>query len=211
MYSHTLLGSMAEIAWDEVKHIYGPIYFIDTLDIADIYDIFFNKIDGNIPKICITTRHPNLLYKNLMKDNVQMYWLTRNPDSSVNGIDSSKISALSSSLINFIDENCEGIILFDGVEYLIIHNDFLTIVRFFHYLKDIIADKNFAVFAPIRSDIFEKNEISILDRGFTYVDAKDLMDRLLGRTEKRKDDYSYLSSNIEVGDAVVSRKIKRSY
>jgi len=106
-------------------------------------------------------------------------WLSRieAPDS----VDPSKLHVILESVIRTISEGGgSGLVLLDGLEFLLLHNDFRSVVKFLASLKDYMLLSNSAVVVVLDEETLGKREISVIRREFPPLE----IERLLSSLEK---------------------------
>ncbi|MEA2053342.1 MAG: DUF835 domain-containing protein, partial [Euryarchaeota archaeon] len=91
-------------------------------------------------------------------------WLTRNkiPEESCIGPD--ELVKLYKTIVNFVGQADDGVILFEAVEYLVIQNGFQPVLKFIQSLNDVIMvhpSRLIVVVDPLTMDV---REMHILKR-----------------------------------------------
>lgn len=100
----------------------------------------------------------------------------------LNAVDPSKLHVILESVIRAISENGGGgLVILDGVEYLLLHNDFRSVVKFLTSLKDYVMLSNSAILLVLDEDTLGEREVSVLRREFPELD----LNKILSSVEKR--------------------------
>ena len=91
-----------------------------------------------------------------------MLWLSNvGKEDSVRPKDLEKLSL---SLEQFLSKNPGGIILLDGLEYLITNNNFITVLRLIQSLKDQVAINKSVLLLSVNPDTLETPQLNLLER-----------------------------------------------
>ena len=80
-----------------------------------------------------------------------------------------ELPKLFSLAINFIDGNSDGVILFEGFEYLTTHNSFQSLMNFLQKLNENIVGKGFNLILSVNPAAFEPKQLSNLESEMTKV------------------------------------------
>ncbi|HKZ47471.1 MAG TPA: DUF835 domain-containing protein, partial [Thermoplasmata archaeon] len=90
-----------------------------------------------------------------------MVWLSNiSKDDAVRPKDLEKLSL---SLEQFMASG-GGVIMLDGVEYLITNNNFITVLRLVQSLRDQIAINRAVLILPVNAATLDQNQRSLLER-----------------------------------------------
>ncbi|WP_440953793.1 DUF835 domain-containing protein [Methanococcoides sp. FTZ1] len=79
-------------------------------------------------------------------------------------IDPSEIFKLHPTIANFMKKANKGIILLDGLEYLILENDFKSVVKLIEQTNDSVMVSDSMLIFNVDSNIFEPKEYHLLKR-----------------------------------------------
>jgi hypothetical protein len=79
-------------------------------------------------------------------------------------IDPAMSAELSMTIKNFLEESNNGVILLDGVEYLIVHNNFTKVLKILHDLNEAMAVHRAILIIPIDKRTFKEREYALLMR-----------------------------------------------
>ncbi|MBO8175714.1 MAG: DUF835 domain-containing protein [Thermococcus sp.] len=115
--------------------------------------------------VVISRIPPDVLRKKFKLEKTPILWLTK--IEGKNTVHPHRLEFLLHTLVNFMKKNSDPkIIFFDGFEYLVLENGFIPVFRFLTALKDYAIMNNTIVVIPIREEIFDTRELSILKREF---------------------------------------------
>ena len=80
-----------------------------------------------------------------------------------------ELPKLFSLTINFIDGNSDGVVLFEGFEYLNTHNSFQSLMNFLQKLNESIVQNNFNMILSVNPAAFEPKNLSNLESEMSKV------------------------------------------
>jgi two-component system cell cycle response regulator len=90
--------------------------------------------------------------------------LTNNNLDNEKCIDPTNLSRLTIEIVNFIKESKNGIILLEGLEYLISQNSYQIILRFIQLINDKIMLSRCIIITTIDPLILTERELHLLER-----------------------------------------------
>jgi len=104
-------------------------------------------------------------------------WLSR--IEAADSVDPAKLHVILESVIRTISEGGgSGLVLLDGIEYLLLHNDFRSVVKFLASLKDYMLLSNSAVVVVLDEETLGEREISVIRREFPPLEIEKLLSSL---------------------------------
>ena len=128
------------------------------------FKLFNNEIKAGRKAMCITRQNPKRLRDKYQWENVPIIWLTNNNLEKEHCIDPTNLSRLSIEMVNFIQDSNNGIILLEGLEYLISQNSYQFILRFIQLINDKIMLSNCIIIITIDPLILSERELHLLER-----------------------------------------------
>lgn len=142
--------------------IYGS-YLFKGSNINKSFNTFKELISQKKSGLCITREHPDEVKGIYDLENTNMYWLTKS-STDIPTLDPSQIEKIRWTIKDFISENKNSVVLVDGLEYLILQNNFENVLKFVELLKDDIALNNAVLILPINPDTLEERQMALLER-----------------------------------------------
>jgi len=125
------------------------------------YEFFEREIKNGSRGLCITRNYPVKIKAKYEIGDTPMIWLSNiGKDNSLRPKDLEKLSY---SLEQFLQNN-EGVILLDGLEYLITNNNFLTVLRFVQSLRDQIAINHSILLMALNPSTLDPHELNLLEK-----------------------------------------------
>lgn len=122
--------------------------------------IFMRYVRKSQEAICISRFSPEILKRDYGVSGVKTLWLTSNV--GIDHISPTSLGNLTSMLVNYIHATKEPVILFHGIEYLTIHNEFTMVIRMISYIDDIVMKENAILILSADPNAFTKKEFSLI-------------------------------------------------
>ena len=85
-----------------------------------------------------------------------------------NAIRPKDLEKLSLSLEQFLSQTGGGIVLLDGLEYLITNNNFITVLRLIQSLRDQVAINQSILLMAVNRSTLESHQLNLLEREVDY-------------------------------------------
>jgi two-component system cell cycle response regulator len=102
-------------------------------------------------------------------ENTVIYWLATRTGEGV--ISPTNLGILTHTMIKFVEDNENGVILLDGLEYLVSNNDFNKVLRVIDQLNDHISQSSSRLILPVDPRVFEPRELALLERNMEKISA----------------------------------------
>lgn len=132
------------------------------------FDAFVNLVstaangNGKMTGLAVTRQHPDLVREKYALENTPIYWLATRTGDKV--ISPTNLGILTHTLVKFIEDVPEGVILLDGMEYLVSNNDFTKVLRMIDQVNDNISQSGCMMIIPIDPRAFDKRQLALLER-----------------------------------------------
>lgn len=137
----------------------GISYLVEEAEPVKSYRIF-SKLLGFGRGLCIT-RLPEDKIRERYGLNFEHLWLTK--AKTPHSIDPVELEGLMQLLTSFLEEG-RRIILLDGIEYLIIQNNYKTILKFIQSLNSTVIVKKSVLIIPVNPSALDPKELAFLER-----------------------------------------------
>lgn len=126
--------------------------------------VFVDQVRSGKHGLYVTRSNPEIIRRrtNLLK--TPMIWLTE--VSGENNIDPSRIEELSYAITNFLDSAEGGVVLLEGIPYLVSFSDFNLVLRLIRTLKDTVSTKGATFIVSANPKNFDEHEFSLLQSEF---------------------------------------------
>ena len=145
----------------------GYIYLVKSEKADKSYAIFKDMVFHGVEGLCITRMNPKFVRERYNLQRTPIRWLST--VSGENNIDPTRLELLVTMVKDFMKVSKHGIVLLDGVEYLIAHNDFKQILRMLEYLNEAVMVNQARLIIPIDPRTLGVNELALLERNMELI------------------------------------------
>ncbi|MGM0510215.1 MAG: DUF835 domain-containing protein, partial [Thermoplasmatota archaeon] len=133
------------------------------------FKILANLIEDGHPSLCISTVYPDKLRKIYDLEEALIVWLT-DSESEGDTIRPERLDfEMSRGIMRFMEENDSPVIFIDGLEYLLLENDFKSVKKFFKRINDNASMNSATIIASLNPDSLERETKAALSRDFDMV------------------------------------------
>jgi hypothetical protein len=121
--------------------------------------VFDDELKKGYRGLCISRTHPRKLREAYELRNATLVWL-----SAEGGGD--ELQDLSVKVSKFVYGRTKGIVLLDGLEYLILQNDFPRVMKFLQNIKDMLQARGAKMLLPVDLHALVEGQRALLTREF---------------------------------------------
>jgi len=125
---------------------------------------------GKLSGYIVSRQHPNLIREKYGFEGTQIIWLAT--QAGENTMDPTSLGMLAHSISEFLSKAKDGIVLLDGVEYLITNNDFKKVVRAIEQINDTVMNYEGYLIMTLDPKAFDQKELAIIERYFELIYPK---------------------------------------
>ncbi|HXZ23333.1 MAG TPA: DUF835 domain-containing protein [Methanomassiliicoccales archaeon] len=121
--------------------------------------------------LCILRTPPDIVKK---KHSIEcsMVWLTKtevredgqDPDKPSGFVSPTDLPKLTTIVKSFVTENKNGVVVLEGLEYLVNQNDFKSVLKFMSTVRDQIYLAKGVLFVPLDPTVFDEKDLKALER-----------------------------------------------
>jgi hypothetical protein len=159
-----------EASAQPLKAVAGATYFIKDKRLDQPIAMMKTQLKKGASGLCIVRTPPDHLREKYDLD-CRMVWLTK-LEGVHNGANSSKYEsvsptetpALTTLIKSFLSENKKGIVLLEGLEYLINQNDFKNVLKFLSGTKDQVFLAKGILLVPFDPVVLDPKDLKALER-----------------------------------------------
>ncbi len=153
----------------EVAQGYNYLIVDDSPAVA--YDEYKTILRKEVPGLCVSTTFPEKLRKEFEISEGALYWLSDTvTDPSVSTIDPKRLDfELMRAVSNFFKESPKGVVMIDGIEYLVVENGFDRVLRFVKKINDLASVNDATIFVPLTPSALGEEEFAMLRKEFDKV------------------------------------------
>ncbi len=158
----------------EVELESGYIYLSGSSEPEQSYETFSELVKSGKPGLCITRMNPDKVRDIYGLAKTPIVWLTKNKIDGQQSIDSTELFRIHPTIADFVNKIDDGVVLMDGLEYLILDNDFLSVVKLIEQTNDTIMASGSRMILQLDPHILEKKEFHLLKRWMKHVSGDSL-------------------------------------
>ncbi|MEE9115382.1 MAG: DUF835 domain-containing protein [Thermoplasmata archaeon] len=139
----------------------SQIYLVEEGRPDLAYRLLARALTDGLPGLCVTRVYPEILKQRFDLENCAILWLsTAGQDEAIRPRDLERLSLL---LEQFLSNN-RGVVLVDGIEYLITNNDFVTVLRLIQSIRDRVAMSQAIMIISLNPSTLGCQELNLLER-----------------------------------------------
>ncbi len=136
----------------------GSTYLLETEDEASSFEVFRSLIEDR-PGLCITKKTPADIKEKHGLDGVQFGHLSTSKDPTTIG--PKELNLLALTIKKFVSED-SGVVLFEGIDYLITENDISSVVRFINSIQDRISAGSSMMLIVLNTAELDEKDLRLL-------------------------------------------------
>jgi len=130
------------------------------------YSLFITAMGKGMKGFCVTRNYPAKIRSKFDLKETPVVWLSN--VGRENTIRPKDLEKLSLSLEQFLAQAGGGIVLLDGLEYLITNNNFITVLRLIQSLRDQVAINQSILLMAVNRSTLESHQLNLLEREVDY-------------------------------------------
>lgn len=147
----------------------GHSYLILEDDGARAFSTFVSLLNEGYHGLCICRRFPAKVRKSYNIQKTPMLWLSQT-DSEEDHIDPKELVVLMNVLKDFFTKVEEGVVMIEGLEYLIVQNGFDAVLRFLQQLNELVIINDIILIMPFNDIALPERELALLRSEMEIVD-----------------------------------------
>ena len=126
------------------------------------FEIFVDQVLGGYEGLCISREYPPKIKQQYELEKTPIIWLTEEKVEGEKTIHS--LQNLSLLISNFLSSAKNGVILLDGIEYLIVNHGFNSCIQFLQLLRSRIQRYSGILIAPLLVDALDIKDLKLIER-----------------------------------------------
>jgi len=160
----------------------GLTYLVLEATPEHAFEIFRDLVTHGAQGLCITRKAPKLVMEEYGLEKTPILWLSR-VATQKNSIRPSPPEHVALAVEHFIGVGQESVVLLDGLEYLIAHNDFPSVLALLHDLNENVSLSDAVLLVPIDSRAMSDREFALLRREVEIIEPPQEQPKLAPRVE----------------------------
>ncbi|HWM51488.1 MAG TPA: DUF835 domain-containing protein [Thermoplasmata archaeon] len=141
----------------------GITYVVLERDATQAFEIFKDLVTHGAQGLCITRRSPKSVMTEYGLERTPVLWLSR-VSTEKNTVRPSPPENVAMAIEHFIGASERPVVLLDGFEYLVSHNDFGSVLALLHDLNESVAIRESILLVPFDPSAFNEREIALIRR-----------------------------------------------
>src|SRR5919201_2152098 len=141
----------------------GVTYVVLERDAGLAFEIFKDLVTHGAQGLCITRRAPKAVMAEYGLERTPVLWLSR-VATEKNAVRPSPPENVAMSIEHFIEASERSVVLLDGFEYLVAHNEFGSVLALLHDLNESVAIRESILLVPFDPSVFNEREIALIRR-----------------------------------------------
>ena len=138
-------------------------YAILERDGTQSFEVFRDLVTHGAQGLCISRRSPKTIMAEFGLEKTPILWLSR-VATEKNSVRPSPPEKVALAIEHFISVGENAVVLLDGFEYLIAHNDFSSVLALLHDLNEIVALHDAILLIPMDPSAFQEREFALIRR-----------------------------------------------
>ncbi len=138
-------------------------YAVLERDGTQSFEIFRDLVTHGAQGLCISRRSPKTIMQDFGLEKTPILWLSR-VATEKNSVRPSPPEKVALAIEHFISVGENAVVLLDGFEYLIAHNDFSSVLALLHDLNEIVALHEAILLIPMDPSAFQDREFALIRR-----------------------------------------------
>ncbi len=153
----------------------GTTYLIREKKGKAAFELFGREVSQR-PGLCITRKHPEIARSHLgVPEKVRLKWLT--PSVGKDRVDPKALNTMTKIVYDFVLEFPRAAFLLDGLEYLLLHNDFSKTLLFLEHLNDFVMQSEGILLVPINPEALDDHDIALMERNVEVLEGEELVSK----------------------------------
>lgn len=153
----------------------GASYRVESATYTAGRSILKDRIVRGDSGLIISREHPDVFFREWDLERPHLIWLSFEEENKWT-INPTNLPKLAHMISNFIEEVPFSCVLFEGFEYLIIHNSFDAIMNLVYSLNDEVARNKCRFILSYDPRIFDRNKLAIMERELKEIPKKYVID-----------------------------------
>jgi len=146
----------------------GRAYLVKERKPAKALEHFRRAVERGFRPLFVTRQHPNHLHQVSGGREIRVVWLSTSLGKDY--VDPHNLNSLSNLISNFVADGDHAVVLLDGIEYLMMNNDFSRILHFLELASEQVAMRRAILLLSLDDRAFDPKELALLERNMVVLD-----------------------------------------
>ncbi|MCG7841327.1 MAG: DUF835 domain-containing protein [Methanomassiliicoccales archaeon] len=161
---------VARISAKEYDLRQGFSYLVKESKPHKSFEIFVDQVTHNIQGLCVTRQHPDIMRNEWGLEKTPIIWLSNQLGKVY--VNPSNIGILSDTVIRFVEKSGDSVVIIDGVEFLIVNNDFEKVLRMIHHITEAVMENRSRLIVSVDPRTLEARELALLERNMEIIETE---------------------------------------
>lgn len=154
---------------DSSKYIpAGFSYQVESPTYSTARAIFRDRIIRGDFGLVVSREHPDVFFKKWDLERVPLLWLSVEEEDKWT-VNPTNLAKLAHMVNNFIKEVPFSCVLFEGFEYLIVHNSFGTVMKSAYSINDEVVRNKCRFILSFDARAFDRNSLAVIEKEFKHL------------------------------------------
>lgn len=153
----------------------GFSYLVKETKPNKSFEMFVDQVTHNIQGLCVTRQHPTIIRKEWGLEKTPIIWLSNQLGKVY--VNPSNIGILSDTIIRFVEKSGDGVILIDGIEFLVVNNDFDKVLRMVHHVTEAVMENRSRLIVSVDPRTLDTRELALLERNMEIIEVEEARPR----------------------------------
>jgi len=141
----------------------GFTYLVLEESPAHSFEIFRDLVTHGAEGLCITRKPPKMVAQDYGLERTPILWLSRVANQK-NCVRPSPPENVAMAVEHFISVGQNPVVLLDGFEYLVSHNDFQSVLALLHDLNENVSIRDSILLVPLDPKALNEREFALIKR-----------------------------------------------
>ncbi len=142
------------------------VYLIEEERPEKAFDIFADLVKHGFKGFGICRTHPQKIREKYTLEKTPVMWLSEMESKKLEHIGPLDMPKLIYVVAEFVKRAQPAVVILEGLEYLVVQNDFKTVLKLLHTLADYVATSQSILLLPVNPEILPTQEHIMLKRAF---------------------------------------------
>ncbi|MDP6155410.1 MAG: DUF835 domain-containing protein [Candidatus Thermoplasmatota archaeon] len=140
----------------------GYTYLLENDDAKEAFTHLSEALDAGKKGLFITRDHPRKVTRKYKLDSASHIWLTKMPGET--NLRPNQLDVIRKQSEAFLNNSKGGVLVMDGLDYLVTHNDFEGVFNLVQSLKDLASVSESIIILSVGQSTLEETEMKSLER-----------------------------------------------
>ena len=152
---------------------------------GEAFKIFKDILRTGSSGLVVSRTFPEKVLKRFDLGELPVIWLSRSKNE--NAIQPTNLGAMVEEIKEFTTKNTDAIVMFDGLEYLTVHNEFDRVLKLLHSLEDEIAVHEARLLISLNPSTLSNKQVALITKEMKVLNRNKEGDQKSGKKLQKKE------------------------